>query len=124
MFFRGEFQKGHDVAIVGRNTAEGMANSFSWDMQCSLSALSLGDTQMAFDNALSSHRKMPMYRPALRYLIALSLLRGRPADAQHYVTRLQRLEPDFAPQLLLLPGYPVETLRVLGMVEQLRPILA
>lgn len=124
MFFRGEFQKGHDVAMVARSSADGMANSFSWDMQCSLSALSLGNTEMAFDSALSSHRKMPMYRPALRYLIALSLLKGRPADAQHYVTRLQRLEQDFVPRLLLLPGYPVETLRVLGMVEQLRPILA
>ena len=124
MFFRGEFQKGHEVAMVARCSADGMANSFSWDMQCSLSALSLGNTEMAFDSALSSHRKMPMYRPALRYLIALSLLKGRPTDAQHYVTRLQRFEHDFVPQLLLMPGYPVETLRVLGMVEQLRPILA
>jgi len=124
MFYRGEFQKSHEVAVTARTSAEGMANSFSWDMQCSLSALSLGNTEMAFDSALSSHRKMPMYRPALRYLIALSLLKGRVVDAQHYVLRLQRLETDFVPRLLLLPDYPVETLRVLGMVEQLRPILA
>lgn len=124
MFFRGEFQKSHEVAVTARVNAEGMANSFSWDMQCSLSALSLGDTEMAFDSALSSHRKMPIYRPALRYLIALSLLKGRAVDAQHYVVRLQRLEADFVPKLFLSPNYPVETLRVLGMVDQLRPILA
>jgi hypothetical protein len=123
MFFRGEFQKSHDTALAGRNNAEGMANSFNWDMQCSLSALSLGQMDVAFSNALSCHRKMPMYRPALRYLIAFSLLRGQVTDAQHYLTRLQRLEPDFEMRMLLAQGYPVETLRLLGLVEQLRPII-
>ncbi len=123
MVFSGDFERGHQVAEWARQSAGGLHNSFSWDMQCCLSALSLGRLEEALLQAQSCHRKMPAYRPALRYLVALSLLAGRRPDADHYAARLRALEPDFTPHLLLSRTYPVETLRALGLVEGLRPIL-
>jgi hypothetical protein len=63
---------------------------------------------------------MPFYRPALRYLTALSSLFDRPTDSARYAKSLLRLEPDFTPRLLLNNTYPVGTLRDLGLIERLR----
>jgi DNA-binding SARP family transcriptional activator len=123
MFFSGDYARGHEIAEWARQSAGGLHNSFSWDMQCCLSALSLGRYEDALAQALSCHRKMPAYRPALRYLVALNLLAGRKSEAAHFAQRLKAIEPDFAPALLLSPGYPVETLRTLGLVDTLRPLL-
>ena len=79
---------------------------------------------MALSAALDCHRAMPFYRPALRYLVALSYLTGARDNAVFYGARLRRLEPDFVPQLLLRADYPLETLRALGRVDDLRTILA
>lgn len=123
MAFRGERERGYAIADTARRAADGLSNSFSWDMQCCFSALGLGMIDTALEQALSSHRKMPVYRPALRYLVALYLLSGRCAEAEHFAERLRLLEPDFALRLLVEPDYPVETLRSLGLVEGLRPML-
>jgi hypothetical protein len=120
LFFRGEMDKGHKVADQARHSAAGMSNSFSWDMQCCLSALGVGLYDEALTQALASNRKMPTYRPALRYLVALNLLLGSFERARHFTARLRVLEPDFSPRLLLSPIYPVETFRALGLVERIR----
>jgi tetratricopeptide (TPR) repeat protein len=120
LFFRGEMDKGHRIADQARHAAAGMPNSFSWDMQCCLSALGLGLYDDAIEQATASNRKMPTYRPALRYLVALHLLQGSIERARHYAARLKVLEPDFSPRLLLSPVYPVDTFRALGLVETIR----
>jgi hypothetical protein len=104
--------------------AQGMDNAFSWDMQACLTSLSLMQFETAFLAARECHHKMPFYRPALRYLVALSYLTDVPQEAEHYVARLRRLEPEFTPQMLLQPDYPLETLRALGLVERLRLLLS
>ncbi len=120
LFFRGEMDKGHRIADQARHAAAGMPNSFSWDMQCCLSALGLGLYDDALAQAMASNRKMPTYRPALRYLVALHLLLGSIERARHFAARLKVLEPDFSPRLLLSPIYPVDTFRTLGLVEKIR----
>jgi hypothetical protein len=115
------YHKDADVmAVRARRAAEGLPHSFNWDMQLCLSALSVGRMDAAFESAAECHRKMPFYRPALRYLVALSLLLGRRDDAATFAARLRRIEPDFEPRLLLAPDYPLETLRTLGLLEALR----
>jgi hypothetical protein len=108
------------VAERARKSAQGLPHSFTWDLQACLSAISVGNIQGALDLALSSHRKMPFYRPALRYLTALSSLFDRPTDSARYAKSLLRLEPDFTPRLLLNDTYPVGTLRDLGLIDKLR----
>jgi hypothetical protein len=124
LMMHGKYQQSNDVAQRARMAAQGMANSFNWDMQACLTAVSLGQLDKALVAALDCHRAMPFYRPALRYLVALSYLTGARDNALYYGERLRRLEPDFAPDLLLRPDYPLETLRALGRVEDLRAILS
>jgi hypothetical protein len=116
----GDAEGAYRAALQARRAAEGLAHAFAWDMQCCLSALGLDRMDDALAHAVTSHRLMPYYRPPLRYLVALSLLLGRPADTDHYALKLQRLEGDFTAGLLLQPDYPVHTLRALGYVERLR----
>lgn len=116
----GDPEGGYRAALQGRRVAEGLAIAFALDMQCCLSALGCGRIEDALAHALTSHRLMPCYRPPLRYLVALNLLTGRREEADRYARKLQRLEADFTPALLLRPEYPVHTLRDLGHVEGLR----
>ena len=124
LIMHGRYEEANDLAQRARLAAQGMPNSFNWDMQACLTAVSLGQMDVALAAALDSHRAMPFYRPALRYLVALSYLTGARESAVFYGERLRRLEPDFVPQLLLRQDYPLETLRALGRVEDLRSILA
>lgn len=117
-------QRRHDeanqVALRAQRNSSGLPHSFSWDLLACFTTLSVGDTAGAFDLALSCHRKMPFYRPALRYLTVLSSLADRPDDAERYAGLLRRLEPDFSVRLLLADAYPVATLRDLGLIDALR----
>jgi hypothetical protein len=120
---QGDFQAGHELALAARDAADGLPQAFSYEMQCCLTALSVGLTDAALAHALASHRRMPLFRPALRYLVALNLLAGRRDEAAVYTDKLRRLEPDFRPSLLCTPGYPVETLRNLGLAAQLQALV-
>jgi hypothetical protein len=124
MILHGQFEQANDLAQRARVAAQGMDNAFSWDMQACLTSLSLMQFETAFLAARECHHKMPFYRPALRYLVALSYLTDVPQEAEHYAARLRRLEPDFTPRMLLQPDYPLETLRALGLVERLRLLLS
>ena len=118
------YEEADEVADRARRNAAGLPHSFSWDMQACLAAVSVGRIDDALDLALSSNRKMPFYRPALRYLTALSCLARKPDDAAYYAGQLRRLEPDFKLQILLKDDYPVATLRDLGLIDTLRPYLS
>lgn len=117
---RGELSQSHLTAERARQTAAGLANSFSWDMQAAFGALCLGRLAEARELLRQCHRKMPAYRPALRYLVALNLLLDDMSDAQRYAARLARLEPGFMPANLLGAGYPMETLHNLGLAAALK----
>jgi hypothetical protein len=124
MILHGQFEQANDLAQRARMAAQGMDNAFSWDMQACLTSLSLLQFETAYLAARECHQKMPFYRPALRYLVALAYLIDMLPDAEHFAARLRRLEPDFTPQMLVQPDYPLETLRALGLVERLRSILS
>ena len=117
-------QRRHDeanrTALRAQRNAAGLPHSFSWDLLACFTSLSVGDAGKAFDLALACHRKMPFYRPALRYLAGLSVLADRPDDANRFAAQLRRLEPDFSLSLLLNDAYPVATLRDLGLIDALR----
>lgn len=107
MILHRRFEQANDLAQRARVAAQGMDNAFSWDMQACLTSLSLMQFDAAYLAARECHHKMPFYRPALRYLVALSYLTEVPQDAEHYAARLRRLEPDFTPATLLQPDYPI-----------------
>jgi hypothetical protein len=115
----GDFEKGHLVAKRARDAAQYLPNSFSWDLQCCLTAMGVGRYGEALGHAFTAHVKMPSFRPALRYLVALNLITGKREDAEKYAARLKVLEPDFGFSELLRPGYPVQTLRLLDLAGEM-----
>lgn len=120
LIVQGRNHEANGIADRARQFAQGLPHSFSWDLQACLSSISIGQINTAFDLALISHRKMPFYRPALRYLTALSVLKNSMDDMRHFAQKLRKIEPDFTPALLLSPTYPVQTLRDLGLIDEIR----
>ncbi len=122
-FIRGAFDQGHQIAERARLASSGLPHSYQWDLLCCFSSLGLGRYEEALAHALACHRKMPTYRPALRYLIALHLLAGRISEAKHYENRLRLLEPDFTLKHFLQPAYPIETFRKFGLKESISQLI-
>lgn len=91
------------MATRARRAAEGLAHSFNWDIELCLSPLSVGRIDVALAAVAECDRKKPTYRPALRYLVALSVLLGRRQDGLFFAARLRRLELNFEPHLLTTP---------------------
>lgn len=120
----GRAEQAYDSALWARKVARGGTNGFCWDMQASLAALGLGRIDEAMIFLRDAHHQQPNYRPALRYLFALSSIAGRGEDAARYLARLAAVEPDFAPENMLAPDYPLHTLRNLGLSDALRESIA
>lgn len=118
---------GHAATLLGRpgdsyalscrasDAARGLRHEFIWHMQRALAALSVGKVDEALDYTRQSHIGMPGYRPALRYMVALSGLVGDTAQAERYAARLRAVEPGFEIGHLMRPDYPLDTFRSLGL---------
>ncbi len=117
--FLGDHTSALEFAKRAQAASRGLANEFSWDMLCCMAALGVGDYNEAIEFAASCHRKEPSYRPALRYLIALHLILNRREEAEHFIQKLRCLEPDFDIASMRSPDYPMETLRILGLIDAL-----
>ena len=115
--FLGEPDRSYDLSARALAMARGLPHEFIWQMQLALAALAVGRIDEAWEHCRLSHLGMARYRPALRYLAALSLIRGDPAQATRFEQKLRRLEPGFTLGKLKDPTYPVDTLRVLGLDE-------
>ncbi len=118
-FFGGNHARSHDLAERARAAADGLPNAHVWDMLLALSKLGFGDIDGAMELCKAAHLKSASYRPAMRYLVALSLIRGDASNASRHALALARVETGFAPGTLLRPGYPIETLRLAGLFDDL-----
>lgn len=115
----GHVDESYRLSLNAATASRALFNEFIWDMQLSLACLGVGRLEDAFEAARKSHLGNMHYRPALRYLVALSLLLGKTEDALRYETRLRAIESDFDRTSLKHPGYPVDTLRSLGLEKLL-----
>ena len=116
---QGRAREAQDLARRGRLTAEGLPHAFAWDMEMCLVALGTGDLTLARRSARAAHAANRAFRPALRYLVALDLLRGDHEGAARHAARLRTHEPGFEPAHLRRPDYPALTLRSTGYAEAL-----
>lgn len=119
---RGDYLAGYKYAEDGRQASASLPHGYCWDMQTCLASLGIGQRDTAYELAHSAHLKMAHYRPALRYLAALSLLDGRLEDAERWSRKLRRIEPQFRPEMLLSESYPVDTFRKIGLQSELASI--
>jgi hypothetical protein len=102
----------------GRN----MPNDFTWDMQLCLAALATDRHEEALEFATRSHFKMPNYRPALRYMVALQAMNNlgnASAELPSTLNKLQRIEPGFELAHIAQDNYPMHTFRQLGLTSEL-----
>lgn len=119
LFFAGKHAISHDLAYRAREAADGLPNAHVWDMRLALSKLGFGDIDGALQLCKMAHAKSANYRPAMRYLVALNLIRGDLPGAARHARSLARVESSFVLGDLLRPGYPIETLRLAGLAEDL-----
>ncbi|TFL19348.1 hypothetical protein [Jannaschia formosa] len=115
----GEASKAHRLAQTGRLTAEGLPNAYAWDMEVCLTALGVSDVDLAHKSARAAHAKARSFRPALRYLVALDLIRDDVEAAHFHARQLAEHEPGFRISHLTRPDYPLMTLRKTGYGEAL-----
>jgi hypothetical protein len=116
---RGNATTAYQLATQGREAAKGLPNAFFWDMEVCLTALGTNDLDTALDAARSAHLKNPSYRPALRYLCALNLLRDDHEAARRAGTKLKAIEPSFELSAIRDRDYPIHTLRQSGRLSDL-----
>lgn len=121
--FTGQSHSAHAQALYSRQAAAAYLNSFSWDMQCCLTALSVDQVAEARDHARLAHFKMPNFRPALRYLVALSAISGQTQAAANHAHTLRKIEHGFSIEKMTDNTYPLDTLRFLGMTAELEKAL-
>ncbi|WP_146204784.1 AfsR/SARP family transcriptional regulator [Jannaschia seohaensis] len=115
----GERAEAHRLAQAGRLCADGLPNAYAWDMEVCLTALGMGDLELAHRSARAAHAQNRAFRPALRYLVALDLIRGDRTAARLHAEKLARHEPGFLISHLTRPDYPLLTLRKTGYAEAL-----
>lgn len=84
---------------------------------CCMSAAALDDYEQATDHAEAAAALRPAFVAPLRYLVALYTQAGRTSAVQRATALLRVSEPDFRPERLLDPDYPVTTLRRIRLIE-------
>ncbi len=119
-FFQSDRRASLRMAHLARENAIMLPHAFVWDMQSALSEIGQHNITDAKALALKAHMKMPTYRPAIRYLTIIALLENDMKALNQYTVRLRQLEPGFEIKHLLDPLYPVQTLRMTGLHNELR----
>ena len=112
----------YELSRMAVQSGRNMPNDFTWDMQLCLAALATGRHAEALEAATRSHFKMPNYRPALRYMVALQAMNAVEDAGVHLpgtLAKLQRIEPGFEVAHIAQDSYPMHTFRQLGLTSEL-----
>lgn len=104
-------------AQAGLGQALSSLNPANWHLGIGVAKMRAGDLPAAIHHLEAVHRFAPDNRPALRFLAALRYAAKDQAGARDALRALQWLEPDFSLDLMGSDGYPVDTLRRLGLLQ-------
>lgn len=88
----------------------------SWLMRRAQVLVRLGRLGDAENAAAAAFAFAADNRPSLRFLAALRHHRGDLAGAADALRHLRQIEPDFSLELMAQPDYPVQTLRITGLM--------
>ncbi|MBD3678716.1 MAG: hypothetical protein HUJ27_09990 [Rhodobacteraceae bacterium] len=81
------------------------------DMLVVAAAALAGYSDRAIAVGEAVHAAMPTYTPPLRYMLAVHAKNGNRVAARRVMAKLQRLEPDFVPDMMADPSYPMRALQ-------------
>lgn len=105
--YTGDHNASYQNATVARKLVTLSPNRFWWDCQMFCAALPQGKIDQALEAAKRCHYENPIFRPPLRYLIALFASSGQLEQAEKLAEALVKLEPDFSvDQLFKDKSYP------------------
>lgn len=99
--------RGGPLAILGQP---------SWRLRQAVALIRLGRFADAETSAAAALSHSAECRPALRFLAALRHHRRDEEGTASALSALRRVEPDFSPELMASPEYPVSTLRRAGLL--------
>lgn len=108
------------VLIRARGGPLAMLGQPSWRLRQAAALIRLGRYAEAENSAAAALSHSTECRPALRFLAALRHHRRDEEGAAAALNALRRIEPDFAPELMASPDYPVSTLRRAGLLAVAR----
>ena len=104
-------------AQAGLGQALSSLNPANWHLGIGVAKMRAGDLPAAIYHLEAVQRFAPDNRPALRFLAALRYAVNDEQGARQALLALQKLEPDFTLDLMGSQGYPVDTLRRLGLLK-------
>jgi tetratricopeptide (TPR) repeat protein len=103
---------------IAADIAANAHNAFFFQGISALIALAAGDLDGCIRVYETIAHRAPQFRPPLRGLTVLSLVKGDQARAARYAALLARAEPGFALETLLFDDhYPAVTMRTMGLLQ-------
>jgi tetratricopeptide (TPR) repeat protein len=115
----GKATAGFEHALIARELAGTTPLRFHVDGLACLAASMAGDVDRSIWLGEACHALAPTFKPPLRYLSALYLLRDEEQASQEMVRRLKAVEPEFSYEMLQEASYPAASLRRSKLLERL-----
>lgn len=113
----GKPKVGFDHALYAREISVSTPFYFQVSALACIAGSMAGDVEKSIFLGEATHGMAPGFKPPLRFLSALYLLRGDHEKSQEMVSKLQVLEPSFSYEMLRDKAYPAASLhraRLLG----------
>ena len=115
----GQFEDAIRHGKIAADIAANAHNAFFFQGISALIALAAGDIDGCIRVYETIAFRAPQFRPPLRGLTVLSLVKGDHAKATRYAGMLAKAEPGFALDTLLFDeGYPAVTMRGMGLLQR------
>jgi tetratricopeptide (TPR) repeat protein len=113
----GKVEEGYSTALRALELTKHSPFQFYFEHFACMAAAALGQYEQALLHARTALLFRPDFVSTRRYEVALNLYGDDVPQLGQAVRALQRQEPDFTPATLLNPGYPVNTLRRLPLMD-------
>jgi len=117
--YLGKTQVGLEHALLARDLVGATPLRFQINALACIAATMAGDIDRSILLGEASHGLAPDFKPPMRFLSALYLLRDQHEQSQIMVDRLKRLEPNFSYDLLRDREYPASSLQRSKLLEKL-----
>ncbi len=117
--YLGKAQAGLEHALLARELVGATPLRFQINALACIAATMAGDIDGSILLGEAAHGLAPDFKPPMRFLSALYLLRDQHEQSQVMVDRLKRMEPNFSYDLLRDRGYPASSLHRSKLLEKL-----
>ena len=115
----GRTKSGMEHTLLARELAGATPLRFQVSALACIAATMAGAIDDAIFLGEASHALAPTFKPPMRFLSALYLLRDQREESQKFVEKLRLTEPNFSYDLLRDRSYPATSLQRSRLLEKL-----